>query len=255
MDPYLEAQGFWPDFHAAFITYWRDILADLLPDHYEIRMDERVNLVELPAGKIRRIEPDLALTQREPSRVMAAAPAGVATVEPVTIPLVIEEETRETYIEILHRPDRSLVGVLELLSPADKEEPGRGAYIVRRDALVRYPIHLVELDLLLGGRRLPLERDLPSGDFFALISRGDHRPMCEVYAWTVQRPLPAIPIPLKAPDPDLWLDLGVVFGTTYERGRYARSVDYDAPFSAGLPADTLDWVRRQATAGHRETPR
>jgi hypothetical protein len=65
--------------------------------------------------------------------------------------------------------------------------------------------------------------------------------------------LPAIPIPLRAPDPDVWLDLGAVFAMTYERGRYARSVDYDGPFSPALPAATLSWVRRQATAGRRET--
>ena len=64
------------------------------------------------------------------------APAGVATLEPVTIPLVIEEEeTHERYIEILHRPERTLVAVLELLSPANKEEPGRSDYLAKRNAL------------------------------------------------------------------------------------------------------------------------
>ena len=54
VDPYIEPQGFWPDFHASFITYLRDALADQLPSNYEARIDERVNLVELPAEKLRR---------------------------------------------------------------------------------------------------------------------------------------------------------------------------------------------------------
>ena len=46
MDPYLESPAFWSDFHATFINYWREAIADRLPDHYEARIDERVNLVE-----------------------------------------------------------------------------------------------------------------------------------------------------------------------------------------------------------------
>ena len=63
-------------------------------------------------------------------------------------------------------------------------------------------------------------------------SRGNQRPACQVYAWTMRQSLPAIPIPLLPSDPDLSIDLGAVFRTTYERGRYSRSVDY----AARLPA-------------------
>jgi hypothetical protein len=55
----------------------------------------------------------------------------------------------------LHRPDRILVAVLELLSPANKEEPGRSVDLAKRNALVYYPVHLVELDLLPKGQWLP----------------------------------------------------------------------------------------------------
>src|SRR5262245_66663852 len=104
VDPFLESQGFWPDFHARFITYMCDALGERLPDNYEARMDERVTLVDLPAERIKRMEPDLAITQRGPSGASAPAPAGVATLEPVTIPLLVEEEYRETYIEVRQRP-------------------------------------------------------------------------------------------------------------------------------------------------------
>ena len=81
--------------------------------------------MELPAEKLRRIKPDLAVSRAEPSRGASPVSPGVATLEPVTIPLLIEEESRETYIEILHRPDRTLVTVIELLSPSNKEDPLR----------------------------------------------------------------------------------------------------------------------------------
>ena len=241
VDPYLESQGFWPDFHARFVNYWCEVLAAKLPENYEARIDERVNLVELPPRTIQRIQriaPDVVVSHRESATTLATAPPGVGTLEPVTIPLVVEEEVeRETYIEILHRPERTLVAVLELLSPSNKEEPGRATYLTKHYALLRHSIHLVELDLLRGGQRLPLEKPYPPGDYFALISRQDRRPDCQVYHWTVQQPLPTVPIPLRAPDPDIWIDLAEVFSITYDRGRYARSIDYASPLpNSSTPA-------------------
>ena len=252
VDPYVEPQGFWPDFHASFITYLRDALADQLPSNYEARIDERVNLVELPAEKLRRIKPDLAVSRAEPSRGASPVSPGVATLEPVTIPLLIEEESRETYIEILHRPDRTLVTVIELLSPSNKEDPGRALYLAKRNSLLRQPVHVVELDLLIEGQRLPLSKPYPAGQFFALVARGNRRPDCQVYAWTVRQPLPSIPIPLVPPDPDVWIALDVVFSTTFERGRYARSLDYTSPFPNSTADELRRWIQETAqssTAG------
>jgi hypothetical protein len=243
IDPYIEAQGYWPDFHVRFTTHLCETLADSLPDNYEARIDERVNLVELPAEKLKRIKPDLAVSHVGRPSGVAVAPAGVATLEPVTIPLVIEEESRETYIEILQRPDRTLVTVIELLSPANKEDPGRSLYLAKRNSLLCQPIHVVELDLLLCGQRLPLSKDYPSGHYFALVARGNRRPDCQVYAWTVRQPLPPIPIPLMPPDSDVWIELGAVFATTYERGRYARSLDYAGPVPNRFNPNDENWLR------------
>src|SRR5437867_2606885 len=115
MDPYLETPALWSDFHARFVTYWCDALMDCLPSNYEARIDEKVNLVEVFPSRKKLVEPDVAVTQRGPSRAPSPAPAGVATLEPVTLSLVIEEETHQRHIEILHRPDRTLVAVLDLL--------------------------------------------------------------------------------------------------------------------------------------------
>ena len=48
VDPYLDAQAYWRDFHASFITYRRDALNERLPNHYDARIDERVGLLEAP---------------------------------------------------------------------------------------------------------------------------------------------------------------------------------------------------------------
>src|SRR5260221_915767 len=147
MDPYLEDPAFWPDFHHRFINYWCEAVADELPEAYEARLDERVNLAQM----------------------------------------------RETRIDILHRPDRSLVAVLEMLSPANKTGDGFQEYRAKRKAILQQKVHLLELDLLVGVNRLPHLRPLPAGDYFALVSRADNRPNCEVFSWPVRDPQPRIP--------------------------------------------------------------
>ncbi len=259
MDPYLEGPADWSDFHARFINYWCEAVSGLLPDGYAARIGERVYLVEGPVSNgtpetsevetRRLIAPDVAVTRTTSAALgVEAAPSAVATLEPVTIPLLILGEVRETYIEILYRPDRSLVAVLELLSPANKEEPGCGAYLAKRNGLLHQDVHLVELDLLLKGHRLPLRNPLPPGDYYALVSRADRRPDCDVYAWALPRPLPPLPVPLRAPDPDVRVDLQAVFATAYERGRYAREVDYSAPPPVSVSKDALAWVEGRVRA-------
>ena len=71
-----------------------------------------------------------------------------------------------------------------------------------------------------------------------------------MYAWPLRHVLPAIPIPLLSPDPDVWLDLAAVFATTYERGRYARSLDYAAPPPVSLDDEARRWVMERARSGN-----
>ena len=81
-------------------------------------------------------------------------------------------------------------------------------YLDKRDQYIDLPVNLVELDLLVGGRRLPMKKPMPSGDYYALVARAQRRPDCDVYAWSIRQPLPTIPIPLKGLDFDVsstWL--------------------------------------------------
>ena len=97
--------------------------------------------------------------------------------EPVTIDLPVEEieEVRDLWIEIRHRPDRDLVTAIEVLSPTNKLGEGYWQYQGKPRALIRQNVHLVELDLLVRGQRLPMRQELPAGDFFAFVSRADCR--------------------------------------------------------------------------------
>src|SRR5262249_35258361 len=149
------------------------------------------------------------------------------------------------------RPDWAPVTIIELLSPTDKHGHGYDEYLYKRVSLIARSIHLVELDLLLGGRRLPMGRPL-RGDYHALVSRTEQRPQSSVYSWSIRDPLPAIPIPLLAPDPDVPLDLAAVFTTVYRRGQYERSIDYAAPLDLPLGAANRGWAEELARASHSD---
>jgi hypothetical protein len=230
IDPYLEAQGYWPDFHHSFITYCREALADALPANYEARVNEEMRVFSRGDDEVslRKAIPDVGIL-RGAAGEPAAAPGGIATLEPVTVELPEIEEVRDAWIEVVRHPGRELITVIELLSPSNKEQPGRELYLAKRTALLVQQVHLVELDLLLGGQRLPMRRPLPKGDYYVLVSRHDRRPAAEVYFWRRNDGLSKIPVPLKAPDPDIALDLPAVYKTAYDRGRYAGSIDYSQP--------------------------
>jgi hypothetical protein len=243
MDPFLENAAYWLDFHSRFVNCWCEAIADALPPNYEASLGDRVYLVEHDPEARKLGYPDVAVTHGE--KIIASAPApagGLATLEPVTIPLLILEGPHESYIEILHQPDRSLVTVLELLSPTNKEHPGRTEYLAKRMALLHQNVHLVELDLLLAGHRLPTQKAPPLADYYYFLSRGDQRPDSHVFFWNLREALPTLPVPLREPDPDIFVDLGAVFRTAYERGRFSRRINYQLPAPGALRDEDRQWT-------------
>lgn len=243
MDPYLEDPAFWPDFHPTFLGCLREAIADRLPEPYEARLNERVKLIQMSEEMIQLIYPDVGVTDTSGTRRRHAADGGAtALLEPVILPHEPLEEVRETRIEILHRPERDLVAVVEVLSPWNKTGDGFFEYRAKRKAILQQPVHLVELDLLLGGRRLPMGRPLPDGDYYAYVSRSEDRPNGAIYSWRVRDPLPPVPIPLRGPDPDITIDLQAVFQVTFERGRYGRSLRYGKPPPAKMSEADTAWA-------------
>jgi len=256
IDPYLEAQGLWEGFHLRFVTYLCDALNDALPENYIAELGERLRLIDLSKQEAKEVLPDVAILGAGRKTARGPAPptamGGAIALEPVTVPLPrTTREVRDAWIEVLHLPKRSPVAVIELLSPTNKAGMGLAEYRRKRRKMIRQKVHLIEFDFLMGGHRLPMDGPLPPGDYYALVSRADRRPDSDVYAWTVRDPLPRVPVPLAGADPDVMLDLGPIFDTAYERGRYARLIDYAAPLALlRKPADRA-WAEGVARRSRR----
>lgn len=248
MDPYLENSGAWGDFHSTFINYLRNAINDRLPENYDARIEERVMVIESFDLPPQSFSPDVIVSRQANTLGPPQPPAGPALLEPVTVPLILPQEERQTCIEIYDHQGEELVAVLELLSPTNKLAKGRESYLTKRDEILRQHLHLIEIDLLVGGHRIPTAEALPQDDYYVFVAHRDRRPLCDVYHWSVRQPLPAIPIPLAAPDPDLIVELQPVFAEVYVRGRYERRLRYGAPPRARLSSTDRAWAAQLAVA-------
>ena len=219
-------------------------------------MGEEVRVVTWQEGRQRTLRPDVAIVRGDRLGGTPAAGGSVAlleevdTLEPVEVPFAAAvDEVRDSWIEIRRLPDERLVTAIEVLSPTNKGSSGLDDYLRKRLRLWKQGVNLVEIDLLIAGRRMPMAGPLPPGDCLAVVVRSGKPEVAEVLAWSIRRPLPAIPIPLEPPDPDVAVDLAALFATAYERGRYGRLIDYARPLDLPLRPEDKEWAQAMAQAG------
>ena len=246
MDPFLEAQE-WEDFHTRLMTAFSDRLSPAVEPDYLIRVERRVyveRVGEEPETMRRADIAVIAVDSGSATGILSQTPGTIAVECDLPMPI----ERFETYLVVRDRETMQVVTVIELLSPANKRRSGDGRreYLTKRREFLASPSHLVELDLLRGGVRLPVIGSLPPGDFYAIVSRANRRPRCDVYAWTLFDKLPPIPIPLKRGDADAVVPLQEVFDTVYQRARYDLSVKYDAPLDPPLNESELQLITQQS---------
>lgn len=243
MDPFIEGQC-WKDFHSRFIASIGDALMPELRPRYIARVEERVYV---DVGETRKeYFPDVGVAKlnvKTETELEFADRGGVAVATPVRM-TVRSGTIRFPYLKILDSRRHELVAVIEMLSPTNKRSRSiqRLEYLKKRATLLASAAHLVELDLLRGGSRLPFEQKLPRGDYFASVSRFDERPDVLVYPWRMAESMPTIPIPLLDGDADITLNLQSVFDGVYDRVGYDYSLNYDLPLAPPADEETQAWV-------------
>ena len=252
IDLYLELPPYWSDFSPKLLTAIQNQLLDhLLPD-YDVRMEEYLMLTS-EGEPLDRVVPDITIST--PNWWSdGAGESGTAVLEPSTSEMEYPEVERHTerHLQIIHRATERVVTVIELLSPSNKAagQDGLGKYLDKRNEFLSSGCHLIELDLLRGGQRLPMSASLPPGDYFALIGRVGHTPRCQVFGWSLRAKLPVLPIPLLPNAPEATLDLDAAFGSAYESSFYSRRLPYREPLVPPMREEENAWVReRLQTAG------
>lgn len=246
MDPYLESTAICPDVHAGLIVAMRRQLQPRLSPQYVAVIVPYTAFETIDVNLSRFFVPDSAIVERDQQSSVTAAPVIGA--------LEVEVETRYSRLEVRIVGDETVVTAIELLSPANKRSgaDAADAYERKRREIIRSPIHLLEIDLLRGGRRLSLATPWPPAPYVVMLSRADQRPRVEIWPVQLQDPLPVVPVTLRAPDPDVPLDLSAALNDAYAEGRYDLRVDYRNPPPPPLtPADEAWLTECLAAAGLR----
>jgi hypothetical protein len=145
-------------------------------------------------------------------------------------------------VEIRDRLERRLITSIEVLSPTNKRGEGRDEYLAKRNRILQSPSHLIEVDLLRSGRRIPMRRELPSAPYYAYVGRFEIRPETEVWPISLDQPLPTIPVPLLPGDADVFLDLQLALTNVYDLSEYDLEIDYTQPPDGPLSAEQATWV-------------
>jgi hypothetical protein len=253
MDPYLEGP-LWTSVHTHLSVEIARQISPRLSDRYVARSNERFVTVTGDADDgveivTSSIYPDAyvaetnALEYRRPEGgILAVAPA------PLHVQTVMPEKQRLLTVEILDVAKMRLVTAIEVLSPTNKKGNTRQEYLDKRERILLSAAHLVEIDLLRAGKRVPTRERLPAFPYFILISRAEKRPVLDVWPVPITSKLPVIPVPLLDGDPDVALDLQAALDSVYEIFRYGRSINYSQPAPGPLRASEKQWVEERLNA-------
>jgi Protein of unknown function (DUF4058) len=103
MDPYIECQGNWPDFHSRLIVEACNALGVQLPNDYVPRVAERIKVVSFNSPDEKSYRPDVLVARQGTPSVASSQLTGTEdTIKPLLIDVSDhdQEETRHTWPEI-----------------------------------------------------------------------------------------------------------------------------------------------------------
>jgi hypothetical protein len=258
MDPYLEGP-LWTSVHMQLSLEIARELAPLLRPRYVVRTPRRFVAIESSAGgeevtaRSASLYPDVGVAEAgipTPVALKTGEGGGVA-VAPLQVHSVMPEVVPSVTIEIRDSADHELVTAIEVLSPVNKRGAGRREYIARRNRFLLSGVHLMEIDLLRTGERVPIVEPLPAYPYFVLLSRGDRRPLTEAWPIGLSDRLPVVPVPLLEGDRDASIDLQRALTSVYDIFAYDLDIDYSVAPEIPLTPAEWEWARAIIEAAKR----
>ena len=155
---------------------------------------------------------------------------------------IVRTPIPHTTLEIRDVEHRQLVTVIEVLSPTNKRGDGYKEYLNKRDRILRSNAHLIEIDLLRKGRRIPMQGTLPSVPYFVFVCRVELRLLTEIWPITLEQSLPEIKVPLLPGDDDAAMNLQTALTAVYDENRFSSMIDYSKPPDVPLSPEQTIWL-------------
>ena len=220
MNPYLEGYLF-ADLHSALASRIRAMLTPLLRPRYAARLE--VSVVQAGLSEdLGIVYPDVEVVR---TSVQASGRTGQAIpFTPATLTLPPPVKIRIPTVEVREVKANRLITCIEILSYANKRQPGLEQYLHKRNRLIQVGVHLVEIDLIRRGSRPIQDAQIPASPYRITVTRANDR--VDVWTLQMQDPLPTIPIPLLPPDPEIPLKLSDAIAQVYEEADYDLTINY-----------------------------
>jgi hypothetical protein len=250
MDPYLEGE-MWQEFHGRLAGEISRQLMPLLKPKYVALLSKRLVVDYTSVGILgqtsqRVIYPDVHVSRTE---LKEAAVLSYDVTKGFSTPAIelespMLEEVPIWSVEVRDTAERRLVTVIEILSPVNKRGTGFQDYLQKRLSLMQTQTHLLEIDLLRMGERIPLAGgELPAASYYVFLSRFTRRPRTEVWPIRLQEKLPTVPVPLLPPDEDVPLNLQQAVDDCFAVVGYEDLLDYSQPPPPPpLDEDERNWL-------------
>jgi hypothetical protein len=243
MNPWLEQDDIWQDFHTSFLATIREGLVAQVRPNYVVILEKHIYVHELAPGPPRLLgRADLSLARPQVGGGGHAGAAVAVLDPPAVVQLRAQDIEPVTFLEVRDRRNRELITVLELLSPSNKRGNDRSQYLTKRKQIQDSTAHLVEIDLLRGGRPMP-DADRPECAYSVLVSRAEERPQAGFWPIQLRERLPEIPIPLRRPDRDARINLQDVLHRIYDACGYEDIIYAGSP-DPPLPPEDAQWARQ-----------
>jgi hypothetical protein len=242
MNPYLEHPDRWSTVHNRSIVAIADFLTPLLIPRYQVDIEKRIYQVTDSNLQLIGRSDITVQSPKKPIVPTSIAIQSVSTLHPIRVKLPIEEEVRESYLEIKEVTTGRVVTTIEVLSPTNKRGEGRQKYEEKRQRVLSSRTHLIEIDLLRSGDPLPMSGDEPSSDYRVLVSRAGDRPIADLYPFNMQDSMPQIPVPLQFGDLEPLLNLKELIEAIYDRSGYSHFIDYNLEPSPKLSSTDQAWL-------------
>lgn len=242
MNPYFEQPGVWRGFHNLFVGKLTEAITARTLPRYIVRTEESVYIERGDDTREMVRVSDIAVKRGD-----FPAPDGTGGTATITAPVtgsvrMRAVRLRHLWLTVRDSRSREVVTVIEVLSPSNKRGEDRSQYLRKRRRLLRSAAHLVEIDLLRGGPRMPVV-GVPASDYRIMVSRQPQRPDVQVWPIGLRELLPALLIPLRTGEPEPLIELKPLIDAVYDGGGYRYQL-YDAPPDPPLSPADAEWARQ-----------
>ena len=129
------------------------------------------------------------------------------------------------YIKIVDADSRSLITVIELISPVNKRGTAYEEFIAKRRELLGANVNFLEVDLIRRGKKVLEHTSLDAYDYYAGLYRARTSNVA-VWGFNLGDALPKIAVPLERSDPNAVLHLQDALDTIYADIGLNAIIDY-----------------------------